>query len=294
MSYCGCTKYGSADLIGRCCAKEHGILIAPFGFRESRYARCASAPFDTGCCQPAHAHDGRCAGRFRGQFWRSRRAHLAGASPHDSRSCRQANGAKRRAATCDIPAWSGIRRGDAYASGWVRASHSVLFRSDGRPSRCGPYGHDVRRRLRRRCAGWRRQLASVASADRGFDLLRARHIAPALGSHRCGKAEYRLLLRRRGGGAGYAARTAALGAACRYIRSRGRNAQPRRTASDDREPNRFGYGFFRPLLSAVQSAYSRGDLSKMRTLVSPDLVGYFSAALSANASRNKKGGCGQA
>jgi predicted lipid-binding transport protein (Tim44 family) len=42
---------------------------------------------------------------------------------------------------------------------------------------------------------------------------------------------------------------------------------------------------FETLLADVQAAYSKGDLTRMRALVSPELVGYFSEALSANVSR---------
>lgn len=42
---------------------------------------------------------------------------------------------------------------------------------------------------------------------------------------------------------------------------------------------------FETLLSDVQAAYSKGDLARMRTLASPEMVGYFSEALSANVSR---------
>jgi predicted lipid-binding transport protein (Tim44 family) len=41
---------------------------------------------------------------------------------------------------------------------------------------------------------------------------------------------------------------------------------------------------FESLLSEVQAAYSRGDLSRLRTLVSPEMLGHFSESLSANAS----------
>lgn len=45
------------------------------------------------------------------------------------------------------------------------------------------------------------------------------------------------------------------------------------------------YNAFEALLVNVQAAYSAGDLAKLRTLVSPEMLGYFSQDLSANASR---------
>jgi predicted lipid-binding transport protein (Tim44 family) len=45
------------------------------------------------------------------------------------------------------------------------------------------------------------------------------------------------------------------------------------------------YNAFEALLADVQSAYSTGNLAKMRELVTPEMVGYFSEELSANASR---------
>ena len=42
---------------------------------------------------------------------------------------------------------------------------------------------------------------------------------------------------------------------------------------------------FESMLSDIQSAYSKGDLAALRTLVTPEMVGYFSEDLSANASR---------
>ncbi len=45
------------------------------------------------------------------------------------------------------------------------------------------------------------------------------------------------------------------------------------------------YTAFETLLADVQSAYSKGDLTRMRALVTPEMLGYFSEELSANASR---------
>ena len=45
------------------------------------------------------------------------------------------------------------------------------------------------------------------------------------------------------------------------------------------------YNAFESLLSGIQTAYSKGDLAKLRTLATPEMVGYFSEELSANASR---------
>ena len=42
---------------------------------------------------------------------------------------------------------------------------------------------------------------------------------------------------------------------------------------------------FETMLSDIQSAFSKGDLTKLRTMVTPEMVGYFSEQLSANASR---------
>jgi len=44
------------------------------------------------------------------------------------------------------------------------------------------------------------------------------------------------------------------------------------------------YDAFESLLSQTQSAYSAGDLSKMRALATPEMLGYFSEQMSANAS----------
>jgi predicted lipid-binding transport protein (Tim44 family) len=45
------------------------------------------------------------------------------------------------------------------------------------------------------------------------------------------------------------------------------------------------YSAFENLLGGIQSAYSAGDLSKLRALVTPEMLGYFSEQLSGNASR---------
>ncbi len=45
------------------------------------------------------------------------------------------------------------------------------------------------------------------------------------------------------------------------------------------------YKAFESLLIDVQTAYSKGDLAKLRMLASPEILGYFSEALSANVSR---------
>lgn len=45
------------------------------------------------------------------------------------------------------------------------------------------------------------------------------------------------------------------------------------------------FGAFEKMLSDIQSAFSKGDLTKLRTMVTPEMVGYFSEQLSANASR---------
>lgn len=45
------------------------------------------------------------------------------------------------------------------------------------------------------------------------------------------------------------------------------------------------YNAFEALLTNVQAAYSAGDLGKLRSLVTPEMLGYFSQDLAANASR---------
>jgi predicted lipid-binding transport protein (Tim44 family) len=45
------------------------------------------------------------------------------------------------------------------------------------------------------------------------------------------------------------------------------------------------FNTFEALLSDIQSAYSKADLNKLRTVATPEMVGYFSEQLSANASR---------
>ena len=45
------------------------------------------------------------------------------------------------------------------------------------------------------------------------------------------------------------------------------------------------YTTFETLLSDIQTAYGRGDLGRLRSLATPEMLGYFSEQLSANASR---------
>jgi predicted lipid-binding transport protein (Tim44 family) len=45
------------------------------------------------------------------------------------------------------------------------------------------------------------------------------------------------------------------------------------------------FGVFESALGDIQEAYSRGDLARLRTLVTPEMLGYFAEQLSANASR---------
>ena len=45
------------------------------------------------------------------------------------------------------------------------------------------------------------------------------------------------------------------------------------------------FGAFEKLLGDIQSSFSSGDLAKLRTMVTPEMLGYFSEQLSANASR---------
>lgn len=45
------------------------------------------------------------------------------------------------------------------------------------------------------------------------------------------------------------------------------------------------YTVFETLLADVQAAYSKGDLAKLRTFATPEMLGYFSEELSADASR---------
>lgn len=45
------------------------------------------------------------------------------------------------------------------------------------------------------------------------------------------------------------------------------------------------YAAFESLLSDIQVAYGKGDLARLRGLVTPEMLGYFSEELSANASR---------
>ena len=45
------------------------------------------------------------------------------------------------------------------------------------------------------------------------------------------------------------------------------------------------YATFETLLSDVQAAYSKGDLARLRSLATPEMLGYFSEQLAGNASR---------
>jgi predicted lipid-binding transport protein (Tim44 family) len=45
------------------------------------------------------------------------------------------------------------------------------------------------------------------------------------------------------------------------------------------------YTSFESLLSEIQTAYSHGDLARLRVLATPEMLGYFSEQLSGNASR---------
>src|SRR5260370_35906154 len=45
------------------------------------------------------------------------------------------------------------------------------------------------------------------------------------------------------------------------------------------------YTTFEAALSEIQTAYSKGDLARLRDLATPEMLGYFSEQLSANASR---------
>jgi len=45
------------------------------------------------------------------------------------------------------------------------------------------------------------------------------------------------------------------------------------------------FNTFERMLSDIQSAFSKGDLAGLRTMVTPEMLGYFSEQLSANASR---------
>ncbi len=45
------------------------------------------------------------------------------------------------------------------------------------------------------------------------------------------------------------------------------------------------FNSFEKMLSDIQSAFSQGDLAKLRAMVTPEMLGYFSEQLSANASR---------
>lgn len=45
------------------------------------------------------------------------------------------------------------------------------------------------------------------------------------------------------------------------------------------------YNTYESLLTDIQTAYSKGDLAKLRSLVTPEMLGYFSEQLAANSSR---------
>lgn len=65
----------------------------------------------------------------------------------------------------------------------------------------------------------------------------------------------------------------------------GAGAASSATATQPLEIVAADYDAFESLLINVQSAYSAGDLAKLRTLATPEMLGYFTQDLSANASR---------
>lgn len=65
----------------------------------------------------------------------------------------------------------------------------------------------------------------------------------------------------------------------------GAGAASAATATQPLEIVAADYDAFESLLINVQAAYSAGDLPKLRTLVTPEMLGYFSQDLAANASR---------
>ena len=65
----------------------------------------------------------------------------------------------------------------------------------------------------------------------------------------------------------------------------GASAGAASTATQPLEIVAADYDAFEALLINVQAAYSAGDLPKLRTLVTPEMLGYFTQDLSANASR---------
>lgn len=65
----------------------------------------------------------------------------------------------------------------------------------------------------------------------------------------------------------------------------GAGAASAATATQPLEIVAADYDAFESLLINVQAAYSAGDLAKLRTLVTPEMLGYFSQDLAANASR---------
>lgn len=65
----------------------------------------------------------------------------------------------------------------------------------------------------------------------------------------------------------------------------GAGAASASTATQPVEIGAADYDAFGALLINVQAAYSAGDLTKLRTLATPEMLGYFTQDLSANASR---------
>jgi predicted lipid-binding transport protein (Tim44 family) len=65
----------------------------------------------------------------------------------------------------------------------------------------------------------------------------------------------------------------------------GAGAASSATATQPLEIVAADYDAFESLLVNVQAAYSAGDLAKLRTLATPEMLGYFTQDLSANASR---------
>ncbi|WP_422017151.1 Tim44 domain-containing protein [Reyranella sp.] len=65
----------------------------------------------------------------------------------------------------------------------------------------------------------------------------------------------------------------------------GAGAASAATATQPLEIGAADYDAFESLLINVQAAYSAGDLTKLRTLATPEMLGYFTQDLSANASR---------
>ena len=152
----------------------------------------------------------------------------------------------------------------------------VPLRTDGRPRRRRPAGHAVRRRLRRRgrhgaacscssflLAGWAIWRSGCSAAGARETPPPPRRPMPTRRRPRCSSS------------AAPRASGALLGGAPLLM---GNASTPLAIAEGD-------YNAFEALLADVQSAYSAGNLAKMRELVTPEMVGYFSEELSANASR---------